>query len=272
MVLLAEVINVLNKLAPLKLAFPGDPTGFQISGFNKEALEKKLIKTVAVALDPSIEAIQYAVDAKAQILITHHPVFFGSVTSLSEELLQKVRMLTSNYISLYVAHTNWDAAENGSNDTLIDLLGLRKTGIFRVEAADGVELPIGRLCKPPAELMSLKLFLEVISEKLRPQSIAYTGSLDDEVNEVVVCTGAASDIKILRKAVKMGADTYLTGSASHHSFLFAKENSLKLIAAGHLETENPGMKRFSQILQIELPDIKIKFFDSKPPEKYAKLT
>lgn len=265
MVFLSDIIEVVERLAPTQLALPDDEIGMQVGDVKRDEWGRKNIRSVVVALDPSITVIQHAVDVKAQLLITHHPIFHNSLSELSGGLLQKIRALTSNYISLYVAHTNWDSAENGVNDTLIDLLGLVKTGVVTVKSSSGVEQPLGRLCAPTGGLMSLKLLLEIIKDKLKSQVITYTGELDSEVKKIIVCSGAGDDISLLRNACNMGVDTYITGSASHHALLYSKENNLKLVAAGHYETENPGMKRLSQILQVELPEVKIRFFDSQPP-------
>ncbi|WEU40737.1 MAG: Nif3-like dinuclear metal center hexameric protein [Candidatus Odinarchaeum yellowstonii] len=263
MVSLSEFIEFLERVAPPQLALPDDSIGLQIGDSRRSEWDKKNLRCVVVALEPSIQAVQYAVDVKAQLIITHHPLFYKNLKDLTGGLLQKVRALLSNYISLYVVHTNWDFAENGVNDTLIDLMGLVKTGVNSIEWKPSGKY-LTRFCTPPSGLMSLKFLLEVLSLKLKPQQLIYVGDLDGEVKNIIVSCGDGADTLLLKAACNMGVDTYITGEASYHSMIYAKENNLKLVVAGHYETENPGMKRLSQILQIEFPELKILFFDVQP--------
>ncbi len=264
MVSLSEFIEFLEKVAPPELALPDDLIGMQIGESRRSEWAKKNLRCVVVALEPSIAAIQHAVDVNAQLIITHHPLFYKNLKEITGGLSQKVRSLTSNYISLYVVHTNWDFAENGVNDTLIDLIGLVKTGVNSMEEEPGGGRFLTRLCTPPGGLMSLRMLLEILNLKLKPQRLMYVGDLESEVKNIIISSGDGAEIHFLKAACNMGVDTYITGEASYHSMLYAKENNLKLIIAGHYETENPGMRRLSQILQVEFPELKILFFDSQP--------
>ncbi|MHA1754040.1 MAG: Nif3-like dinuclear metal center hexameric protein [Candidatus Odinarchaeia archaeon] len=259
---LNDIIKFLNKLASPQLADNDDNIGLQVGPSCMSEREKKKIRTIVVSLDPSIETIIFAIDNKAQLLITHHPLFYGKVVNLTGELLKKVRLISSNYLSLFVAHTNWDSAENGNNDTIIELLGLNKLGTFNLDFNNRKSIPIGRICEPPGSLMSIKLLLELISDKLKTDKLRYTGNIASEVKKIILITGSGGKIKFLQKALELGADTFITGEADYHTFKFAEENNLNLIEVGHFETENPGMKRLSQILQFEFPKLKIKFFES----------
>ncbi len=263
MVLLSEFIEFLERIAPPQLALPDDLVGMQIGGYRRTELDKKTLRCVVVSLEPSLAAVQYAADVKAQLMITHHPLFYKNLKDLTGSTLQKVRALISNYASLYVTHSNWDFAENGVNDTLINLIGLVKTGVTSIELKPGGGKFLTRLCSPPKNLMSLKLLLEVLNSKLNPQRLIYVGDLESEVENIMISCGAGAEIPLLKAACSMGVDTYITGEASYHSLFYAKENNLKLITAGHYETENPGMKRLSQMLQVEFPELKILFFDSQ---------
>ncbi|MHA1409982.1 MAG: Nif3-like dinuclear metal center hexameric protein [Candidatus Odinarchaeia archaeon] len=261
---LYEVIQVLNRIAPPDMADPEDKIGLQIGPLLRSELMKKTVRKITVALDPSFNAIKRAIENKSQLLITHHPLFWDPLYTLNGELLKKIRLITNNYLNLFVVHTNWDSAENGTNDTILAMLGLNKIGVFDVKTSSGKSVPLGRVCKPTGTLMNLRLLLEIIQDKLSPKQLNYIGDLKAEVNLITVITGMGGSIKFLKKALEMGVDTFITGEASYHAFKYAEENNLNLISVGHFETENPGMRRMAQILQLELRKIKIDFFESKP--------
>ena len=47
------------------------------------------------------------------------------------------------------------------------------------------EIPIGRFCTPRGTLMSLKLLLEIIQDKINPQTISYVGNKESEINQYI---------------------------------------------------------------------------------------
>ncbi|MCH8273902.1 MAG: Nif3-like dinuclear metal center hexameric protein [Armatimonadetes bacterium] len=122
----AELLDALNRIAPPHLAFPDDPIGLQVGRPEDE------VGRCLVALDPTLAAVEAAVEHKAQALVTHHAAIYHPLRSLAGDSPQ-VRVLRSaiqNGIALLNAHTNWDAAQGGVNDTLAERLGLRNLKAF----------------------------------------------------------------------------------------------------------------------------------------------
>lgn len=115
-----KVINYLEEIAPPSLALPGDPVGLQIGNPGAE------VKRVMVSLDPDLAAVREAVQAGANLLVTHHPLFFHKITSIDES--RPVGALVAEAIrgrlNIYSAHTNFDQAPEGVTHKLAEAIGL----------------------------------------------------------------------------------------------------------------------------------------------------
>jgi len=90
---------------------------------------------------------------------------------------------------------------------------------------------VGRL----KEARPLGVFAEGVKELLGLKAVRVTGDLQRPVSKVALCGG--SGMRLLMRAVELGADVYLTGDVRHHEALEAKALGISLIDAGHHATE-----------------------------------
>lgn len=125
-VTVASVLEWINRIAPWRSAYEGDPVGLQVG--SKDSPVRKAL----VSLDRSDSAASRAAEIGAELWVTHHPLFFRPLARLSPETEEGrlALFLAQRGISLVSAHTNWDAARGGVNDTLAELLGLRDVRAF----------------------------------------------------------------------------------------------------------------------------------------------
>lgn len=121
MATVADVLNKLNEIAPPHLAFPNDPIGLQVGDLSR------LVQVCVVCLDVTLEVVEFAVSENAQAIISHHAVIYHPIMQITGDSLAErvVSLATKNDIVLICAHTNWDAARGGINDTLAERLGLK---------------------------------------------------------------------------------------------------------------------------------------------------
>ncbi|HZH97645.1 MAG TPA: Nif3-like dinuclear metal center hexameric protein [Fimbriimonadaceae bacterium] len=121
-----DVLEALEEIAPKRFAFSFDNVGLQLGDAEAE------VRRAVVSLDRSLAAARYASEARAQLLICHHPLLFHPVTSLTtgDHVGRTAVHLLQNGISFLAAHTNWDAAPGGVNDTLAERLGLTEVKPF----------------------------------------------------------------------------------------------------------------------------------------------
>ena len=73
----SEIITYLEQIAPCYLAEKWDNVGLLTGRGEKE------VKKIMLALDPTSQVIQQAIDRKADLLITHHPLIFSGIKSVT---------------------------------------------------------------------------------------------------------------------------------------------------------------------------------------------
>ena len=88
-----------------------------------------VVGSVLFAVDPVEAVVTEAVDAGADLLVTHHPLFLTPVHGVpaSDPKGRLVHRLIGAGCALYVAHTNADVAAPGVSDALAGALGLMAT-------------------------------------------------------------------------------------------------------------------------------------------------
>ncbi len=116
----ADILGIINKIAPISLAEAWDNPGLQIGDPSAEVTQ------VMVALDPSPDVIDSALKASCQLLVTHHPLIFKPLKSISTTtpLGSSIQKAIKGGLSIVSLHTNYDIASGGLNDLLASKLGL----------------------------------------------------------------------------------------------------------------------------------------------------
>lgn len=115
---------------------------------------------------------------------------------------------------------------------------------------------IGFLDKP----MNQKDFLKYISNRLNIKNFRYTIGKQKLISKVAVCGGSGSDL--IKSAMKLGADAFITADIRYHSF-HESNKKLLLIDAGHYETEIFVLRELQKRISQNLFDKKIKIFNNK---------
>ncbi|MGI6453397.1 MAG: Nif3-like dinuclear metal center hexameric protein [Syntrophomonadaceae bacterium] len=116
-----DVVSMLDQHFPSHLAETWDNVGLQVGSY------EKTVNRIAVALDLDQEILQKATAKSADLIITHHPLFFQPFPSICTDFPQGklLKDLLKEDITVFSAHTNMDAAEKGLNQYLAEKLGLQ---------------------------------------------------------------------------------------------------------------------------------------------------
>lgn len=117
-----DVLAEVDLLAPPWFAFSFDKCGFQVGDLDS------IVTSVVCTLDCTFDAVDFAVANSANVLVAHHPLIWNPLPRVESSSV--VGRLIANGISLIAAHTNWDSAPGGINDTLAKLLGLTNVRPF----------------------------------------------------------------------------------------------------------------------------------------------
>ncbi len=129
---LAKIIEIMENNFPLRIAEAWDNSGLQI-GDSTQTVER-----VAIALDADEASVDKAIANKADLLITHHPLFFEKIQQINFQHVKGriIRKAVQAGMAVYSAHTNIDAAPAGLNQFLavhLDLKDIKALGRSKSE-------------------------------------------------------------------------------------------------------------------------------------------
>ena len=256
MATVADILKYIESIAPPSMAESWDNVGLLCGRKEKE------VRKILVALDPFRNVIAEAIEEKADLIVTHHPLIFrDAVTALNEdtETGRCLLMLIENGIAAINAHTNLDLAPGGVNDALAQALGLKDVQIIHPMGTDAEGRPYGLLRSGMVEEQSLESFLAVVKTNLHCDGLRYVNG-GKPVRKVAVGGGSCSDEMF--EALEAGCDTFVTSDVKYNGFRTAFESGLNLIDAGHFHTENPVMPLLAGKIAAAFPDVEVKFSEN----------
>ncbi|HYE96749.1 MAG TPA: Nif3-like dinuclear metal center hexameric protein [Rubricoccaceae bacterium] len=109
------------------------------------------------------------------------------------------------------------------------------------------------------EAVPLRGFLAHVAERLDAGALRYAGHPDASVRTVAVCGGAGASL--LKHALRVGADAYVTADVSYHRFFEALAPDgmprIALIDAGHYETEALTERLLTHWLAARFPGLTV---------------
>lgn len=218
---------------------------------------------VFLALDLTEETLEEAVQAGADMIITHHPMIFGGIKKINNHDFtgRKIMRLIRNNISYYAMHTNYDVL--GMAELSADYLKLEEREVLSVteETESGCE-GFGRVGMLPGP-MSLRECGEFVKNALSLNDVKIYGDLEQTVQKAAVCTGSGKSM--IPEALAKGAEVYITGDIDHHTGIDAVASGLAIIDAGHYGTEYIFMEAMKKKLSQKFPKLQISCAEVKSP-------
>lgn len=245
-----ELNKYMNEKIPRELSCSWDNDGLMCCPDGNKEVKKALF-----CMDVTPEAIDFAVDNGYDLIVSHHPLIFKGIKSVSGDfgIPSRIIKLIKNDISVMSFHTRFDSVEGGVNDALVELFEL--SNVEKIEC-DGA--PLMRVGDLPKE-MYLDDFVMLVKEKLGCEHLNFAANSEKVHRLAVVGGGGGSYIKDAHYA---GADTYLSGEIGYHNLTDCKDNHINLVEAGHYYTENPALKNLSEFVLEADSSIKCDFFES----------
>lgn len=111
---------------------------------------------------------------------------------------------------------------------------------------------IGNLEAP----MAAQDFMDFLKDRMQLACIRHTKITGKKIARVAVCGGAGSFL--LPKALKAGADAYISADFKYHEF-FDAENKLVIMDIGHYESEVFTKELIYEILSKKFTNIAVNF-------------
>ena len=258
-----EVVLPIERVAPPALAEPWDNVGLQIGDADAD------VTGCLLSLDVSPETVREARRVHAGLIVAHHPVILPPLAAVTAQTPAGDTILAAARagVSVYVAHTNLDAAPGvGTAAVLAARLGLQPgppivphrsngwggAGRSRDEdthpagdegRARAGAFGAGMLCEAPE--IALGALAEYVAGKLGRREVDLVGDADRPVCRVALAPGSGG--ALVEQAARV-ADVLVTGEVKYHDALRAAQLGLAVLAAGHYDTERPVLDALAKLI------------------------
>ncbi len=199
-----RLLRALARYYPKRLAEGYDHVGLQLGTLKEET------KRIFLCLDFDSQVFEEARAFGPDLIITHHPYFFGNPKKIMEVDVEKAELTKrceEAGLAIYSYHTNFDAGYPGMNDELALRLGL-------LDVANLATQPTARGGRLP-EPMDIHEFAEYAKKALRAPYGLLIAAGKPVVEKVAIIGGAGSFA--WRDVKEEGYDVYISGDAPHHA-------------------------------------------------------
>ncbi len=124
--LIKDIINFLETIAPVSLQEDYDNTGLIIGNANN------ICTSVLISLDCTEAIVQEALDKKCNLIIAHHPIVFKGLKKINGNnyVERTIIKAIKNDIAIYAIHTNLDNVITGVNGKIAEMIGLQNVQIL----------------------------------------------------------------------------------------------------------------------------------------------
>ena len=191
------------------------------------------ITRIAAAVDASLATVRKAIEARANLLVVHHGLFWSKRHPWTGKNFELLRLLIENDVAIYSSHLPLDMhPQLGNNAQLCAALGLRKLKPFF--HTKNQFLGLQTVASIPREALVRRVMKAVGGEvKLLPGGPMTCRRIG------VVTGGAGAEVKL---AAAEGVDTFITGEGPHWTYALAEELGVNVLYAGNYATETFGVK------------------------------
>ena len=244
----------LSKSFPKKIAKKNhDFVGLMVGPLKKET------NKILLCLDFDEQILAKTIEINPDLIITHHPFFFGSKSKILKYDEKKKYLndeLIKHHIALYSMHTNFDEGKGGMNDALAESLNLEN-----VYAPEGEPMMrIGYLKDP----MNIDAFVKSSKDRLNVDYALLVKAGTDTIQKVgIVGGGGSRDFPV---AIAEGCDIYISGDAPHHVRRDIIANKFNYLDVPH-EVERIFMSTLKAIIKKMDPNIEIYILDHEEMPK-----
>lgn len=244
-----EVLNALERFAPLPLQESYDNAGLQIG------LTEAEVSGALLCLDVTEAVVDEAISLGCNLIVSHHPLIFRGLKSISgrDYIDRCVMKAIKHDIVIYSAHTNLDNAPKGVNWWMCQKLGVQNPVILEPlegnsEAGSGM---IGELPQP----MTPEAFLKFVKETFHVGCVLHNKPSEVRlIKQVALCGGAGSFLA--SQAHRKGADAFVTGEMKYHEFF--GHDDLQIAAIGHYESEQYTQELLKNIIEQDFPGLSVR--------------
>ena len=211
---------------------------YSVNGLQIEGRDS--INKIAFSVDTNLFTIEEAVRQKADMLISHHGLFWPNLSSITEITKKRIQLLMNSDISLVGMHLPLDKhPEIGNNVSLIKLLNGKLISEFG---------SVSYLAEWEEE-KDLKEVSDTLNTNLNTNTKCFDFS-KGKAKTFGVCTGNGSSE--LYSLFGKQCDLFITGELRYETIGLSREYGISLMVAGHYATETLGIKQLQNRIKNNL--------------------
>lgn len=233
---LQEIINELNNLLQPERFRDYGPNGLQVPG-------RANVTRLATGVTASAELFERATAKRADLLLVHHGLFWGSTPApIDTAMKHRLKLLFDADMSLAAYHLPLDAhPEVGNNALIAHALGATKLEPFAMHNGE----PIGFLARFPDEGHEASALFTRVAELTKRAPLIFDAG-PERIRSIAIVSGAGANY--LPDAIAAGANAFLTGEPAERVMSESQEAHIHFIAAGHYATETFGVRHLGEHL------------------------
>lgn len=199
------------------------------------------VEKIATAVDASLETVKRAAEAKADLILVHHGLFWKHPIAAAGRYYPIFKTLFDHDIALIAEHLPLDVHPDlGNNALIVKALGLKTGPVFG--NMGGLAIIQSGTYETP---MSIDSFLATF-ETAVGEPLAFTSNGKKTVSKIGIVSGGGNFA--VEEAARAGCDLFITGDASHTVFHPARELGISVLAGGHYATEVFGVRALGEHL------------------------
>lgn len=223
------------------------------------------VSSATVAWMASPDAIAAAGQSGDQVLICHESLYYPYDVLIAKQSppdwkawkvnRQRRELLEKNGLTCLRIHGSAD--EICIFDTFAELLGLGKPvvakGLVKVYEIPGC--PLDELVRKVKRQMGMPAL-----------RVAWGRDHKRMVKRVGLPWGGLGlfvNVGYQQRLVELDCDVFIAGEADNYGFRFAAESGIPMIETSHELSENPGLRRFTEILAQAFPGVVFHFYENK---------
>lgn len=244
---LCDITAVVEAIAPLSTQASWDNSGWQVL---PEGLDAECTGAL-LCVDATPEVIAEAAEKGYNLVISHHPVLFNGVKSLTGATLPQrtVMECMRRNVALYSSHIPTDISAKGINKRMATMLGLDDIEVLDTETGLGA---IGNL----PQALTLTKVINLVKTTFGTSVVRASRPLDESklYRRIALCGGSGSEFALMAKT--QGADLYLTSDTRHHMFV-DNGPEIQLLDIDHWVAEECSRQIFFDEISKKIPNFAV---------------
>ena len=221
----SDVISAIEAFAPLAIQESWDNSGLLIGSPSDE------VRGVMVGFDCTPGLVERALAAGCDMVVTHHPLIFGGLKSISREdpVGDAVIRAVRGGVAVYAAHTTADKVIAGVSGAMARRLGLQDVQILEEEPGGNGLGTVGDFPEP----LEADAALALVKERFGLRILRASKPVAGKISRVAMCGGSGASL--IGAARRAGAQLYISADISYHHFF--TEEGFMIADIGHFESE-----------------------------------